>query len=289
MTDRMGLCRVAAALGFLLAILPAAVLAGEASPERRGSVVGWKELRFVAHKTGISATIDLRLDRESDGLTDGILLESTTHLPGRTFVAHERVDAVTARARQIVDTETGVKHHRKTYTLGLRGFRLEFLEPASLSEMMQPPERWTKRTDSVSLFPQALPPGSTVTGPAGLLYAISAANLAAPGDSMTIHVLVQTHVERVTVRVEGTEPADVTFEQSQGGEARPVREQVTALRLVARSQPVESDTASAFRIFGLEGDVEILWDPAQRLPLEISGHVKVIGQVTVRLASVTLP
>ena len=280
----------AAALSCLVALVPAPARAGDPADGRPAAApLVWKELRFAARKAGISATVHLRLDRLLGGTTEGVLLESTTHLPGRTFVARERVDAVDARARQIVDTETGAKHHRKTYTLGLRGFRLELLEPASLAEMMQPPERWTKRTDSVSLFPQALPQGSAVTGPAGLLYAVSSANLRAPGDSMTIHVLVQTHVERVTVRVENTEPADVTFEQSQGGEGVAVREQVTALRLVARSHPVEPDAASAFRIFGLEGDVEILWDAAQRLPLEISGHVKVIGEVTVRLASVVLP
>ena len=139
------------------------------------------------------------------------------------------------------------------------------------------------------MFPPVLPQGAPVTGPASLLYVLSGAGLAAVGDSVTIHVLVQTHVERVTVRVEGTESADVSFEQSQGGEASAVRERVTALRLVARSQAVEPGAASSFRMFGLEGDVEIIWDAAQRLPLELSGHVKVLGQVTVHLASVTLP
>lgn len=285
----MPIRRVTALVAWLVAAVSTTVWAGDPSPARpEPPAVAWKELRFAAHKAGISATVHLRLDRQSDGAAEGVLLESTTHLPGRTFVARERVDAADARARVIVDTETGVKQHRKTYTLGQRGFRLELLEPSSLSEMMQPPERWTRRTDSVTLFPRALPPGSTVTGPVGLVYAISSAGLAAVGDSMTIHVLVQTQVERVTVRVEGTEPADFAFEQSQDGQASPVREQLTALRLVARSQPVDPDSASAFRIFGLEGDVELLWDPGQRLPLEISGHVKMLGRVEVRLASVTL-
>ncbi len=257
---------------------------GSASP-----VVSWKELRFAARKAGISATIELRLDRQPGDGADGVVLESTTHLPGRTFLARESIDAADAGAREIVDTETGVKHHRKTYTLGDRGFRFDLVEPASLAEAMLAPEEWTKRTSSFTAYPRALPPGAAVTGPAGLLYAASAARLASPGDSLTVNVLVQTQVERVTLRVEGSEPVDLAFEEHSEGRLNAVREQVSALRLVARSQPVDAESASAFRIFGLDGDVVLLWDPARRLPVEIAGHVKLLGQVEVRLASVTLP
>jgi hypothetical protein len=127
-----------------------------------------------------------------------------------------------------------------------------------------------------------------ITGPVGLLYAASAGSLAAPGDSMTIYVLVQAQVERVVVEVEGSEAVEINFQEDSGAGLRSVREQVQAMRLVARSQPVDPASSSAFRMFGLEGDVEILWDPARRLPVEISGRVKLLGHVEVRLASVTL-
>jgi hypothetical protein len=284
----MTIRRVVGLLALLLATIPETVWAGDPSSGRREIPPAWRELRFSAHKAGISATIDLRLEPGSGQPADDVVLESMTHLPGRTFVARERVDAASAGAREIVDTETGAKHHRKTYTLAARGFRLELVEPASLSEMLLPPERWTRHCESFAAFPRALPPGATVTGPASLLYAASAAGLASPGDSMTIHVLVQTQVERVTVSVEGAEPVDLAFGENAGGRLTAVHEQVTALRLVARSQPVDPESASAFRIFGLDGDVQLLWDPGRRLPVEISGHVKMLGRVEVRLFSVTL-
>jgi len=285
----MGVRRIAPALGCLLVAAATGVRAGgPAFPPAAPAAVAWRELKFAGHKAGISAAIDLRLGHDPVRPADEILVESTTHLPGRTFAARERLDSVGARAREIVDTETGARHHRKTYTLGERGFLLDLVEPASLPELLLPPERWTKRSASFTAYPRALPAGATVTGPAGLLYAASAAGLSAPGDSLTIHVLVQAHVERVTVWVEGAEPFELAFDENTGGEVRAVRGQLTALRLVARSQPVDSASASAFRIFGLEGNVEILWDPGRRLPVEISGHVKLLGQVEVRLASVTL-
>ena len=281
--------RAAAVLACLAAAVSTTVRADDLPPGRSAvTPPRWRELRFAARKAGISASIDLRLERVSVGPTDAILLESTTRLPGRTFVARERVDPARAVAREIVDTETGIKHHRKTDTLGQRGFLLDLLEPGSLPEMMQAPERWTKRTTTFTAYPRALPPGTTVTGPAGLLYATSVAGLRSPGDSMTIHVLVQAQVERVTVRVEAVELVDLAFDEHSDGRLNAVREQVSALRLAARSEPVDPGSASAFRIFGLEGDVRILWDPGRGLPVELSGHVKMLGQVEVRLVSATL-
>jgi len=302
MSDR---CAHAAVICFL-AVAPAAALDVKVptvtlDPQR----VVWRDLRYTAHKLGMAATVEVRLDETQADSTDAgeasgrytasaetprreILLESTSHLPGRAFLALEHVSAMRAAAREIVDTETGARNHRKTYTLTARGFLFELVEPASASEVLLPPQRWTRQTRSFSAYPKAFPASAVITGPAGLLYAASAGALTAPGDSMTIYVLVQTQVERVVVAVEGIESTEIEFQESSGDTLRSVRGQVEALRLVAHSQPVEPSESSAFRIFGLEGDVEILWDRTRRLPVEISGRVKLLGRVEMRLASVTL-
>jgi hypothetical protein len=302
MSDR---CAYAAVICFL-AVAPAAALDAKVpavtlDPQR----VVWRNLRYTAHKLGIAATVEVRLDETQVDSTDAgeaggrytasaekprreILLESTSHLPGRTFLALEHVSAVRAAAREIIDTETGAKNHRKTYILRDRGFLFELLEPADGSEAVLAPERWTRQTRSFASYPKALPAGAVITGPAGLLYAASAGTLTAPGDSMAIYVLVQTQVERVVVEVEGLESTEIEFQESSVDALRSVRGQVEALRLVAHSQPVEPSESSAFRIFGLEGDVEILWDRTRRLPVEISGRVKILGRIEVRLVSVTL-
>lgn len=271
-------------------------------PER----IAWRELRFGAHKAGISATVHVRLDAAPAGsvapaasLAEGggapvrpvageVWLESTTRLPGRTFLARELVDASRATVLKIVDTETGARHHRKTYTLEPRGFALELVEPASLSEMFLPPERWTRLIRTFTAYPADLQSMSRITGPAGLLYAASAANLTSPGDEMTINVLVQTQVERVTVRVEGVQSVQLDYQETSGGATGNVKEESNALRLVVQSEPVGEASSSVFRIFGLGGDVELLWDPVRRLPVELSGQVRLLGRVQVRLTAATL-
>jgi hypothetical protein len=292
-----------AAVVLLFGFAPGPAAAGEPSPVSLDPQrVAWKALGYTAHKLGISATVEVRLydgqavpggvPRDGPVSATGdhteILLESTSRLLGRTFLAHEHVSAVLAGAREIIDTETGARNHRKTYTLAPRGFLFELVEPAGDSEILLPPDRWTRQERSFEPYPRSLPGGAVVTGPVGLLYAASAGRLAAPGDSMAIYVLVQTHVERVTVAVDGIETAEIDFEESSGKDVRGVRGQIEALRLVVRSQPVDPTMSSAFRLFGLEGDIEILWDAARRLPVEISGQLRMLGRIQVRLASVTL-
>jgi hypothetical protein len=266
--------------------------------------VSWTELRFAARKMGISASIVINLAR-APGATagetgdpvgavpsaagrDDLVLESTTHLPGRTFVAREVLDPGSCAARRIVDTETGAKHHRKTYTLGERGFELVLLEPATAMQMLLPPERWTRETRTFTAYPVAVRAGALVTGPAGLIYVASAADLRSPGASVATLVLVQTEVERVTVRAEGFEPAELDFQEESAGGVATVHENGAVVRLVAHGLPVDPAASSVFRLFGLEGDVEILWDPARRLPVRMAGQVRMLGRVEVHLVAVTL-
>lgn len=268
--------------------------------------VTWRELHLEAHKLGVAGRIVIRLiappvaaaglagarqspaDQRPGSGTGDLWLESTTHLPGRLFVARERLDPRRPAAFEIVDTETGVKRHRKAYALSDQGFTLELLEPASLAELTLGTEGWTRHVSSAFSYPASLGTAPPVTGPAGLLYALSAGNVRGPGDSMTVYVLVQTQVERVTITAEGRETIQADYQQIEGGQATTIDADVNALRLVARSAPVDPATPSAFRIFGLEGIVEILWDAERRLPLEMSGQVRLLGHVEVHLTSVEL-
>ena len=296
MVGRYALAAVACVLG--TAQLPARA-DDPASGGLAGRQVVWRELRYTAHKMGMSATVEVRLDGSAaparaaaDASTapagGDLVLESTTHLPGRVFFARERIDPVDARARRIVDTETGARYHRKTYTPTAHGLLLDMLEPASGSESRLAPGRWTREARSFTPYPRGLAEGAVITGPIGLLYAASAASLTSPGDALTVLVFVQTHVEQVTLRVDRVETVALDFQESSGSAVRDVHEQLSALRLVASSRPVDPSSESAFRIFGLGGDVELLWDPVRRLPVEITGSVKVLGRVHVRLAAATL-
>jgi hypothetical protein len=283
---KLALRSAAAVCAVVLTVVWAA--AAPAPDDATAAAVTWRELNFAARKLGISASIAVRLQPLAEPAGGAFVLESTTHLPGRTFVAREVLDRATAAAREVVDTETGAKQHRKTYTLGERGFQLDVLEPASVKEMLLPPERWMREERAFTAYPEGLPAGAVITGPAGLLVVAAAGDLHSPGDSVMVYVLVQDQVERVTTRVEGVVQTPLDFQEDADGSVTPVRGEGTVLKLVARGQPVGRELASVFRLFGLEGDVTILWDPVRRLPVELAGQVRMLGHVEVHLVSLTL-
>ena len=45
---------------------------------------------------------------------------------------------------------------------------------------------------------------------------------------------------------------------------------------------------ASFELLGLQGDLELLLEPVARIPVQLSGTVKIAGQVTIRLQEATL-
>jgi hypothetical protein len=63
---------------------------------------------------------------------------------------------------------------------------------------------------------------------------------------------------------------------------------VQALRLSLKGLPVPGGKTGDddLELLGLRGQLELLLDPETRAPLQLSGTVKVVGSVTLRLAAV---
>jgi hypothetical protein len=63
---------------------------------------------------------------------------------------------------------------------------------------------------------------------------------------------------------------------------------VQALRLSLQGVPVPGGNPEDddLELLGLRGRLELLLDPESRAPLQLSGNVKVVGTVTLRLAAV---
>jgi hypothetical protein len=270
------------------------------------SHVAWTELRFVGQKLGEEATVDIRLTpvpadgvfgtpvapaRGGAAMTRGpnvLLLESTARLPDRTFQRQEWLDPTSAAALRIIDTETGARDHQRYYSLSSGGFTFEEREPASSSEAALSPDRWSRQTRLLVTFPPRVGTDAVVMSPAGLLYAVSASDLSATGDTLSLYVLAQRQLEEVTVRVAGRETVNLDYvEESAGHESRTIGP-AEAVRLAVHSQPVDPASASGFHLFGLERDVELLWDPRRRVLLEMAGEVRLLGRIEVWLVRARL-
>jgi hypothetical protein len=287
----------AGALGVAVPVLPLSALDG-----RR---VSWTGLEYTARKIGATATIAvivrdvpvaaaapewLSVSEGSPIVPSGdavILIESQTSLVGRTFVDRLWFDGRGAGAIQIADTETGHRVHCRTYRLCRQGFVFEERLPGAKEETLAS-SQWSRITRSWRAFPTDLRFPAAVTGPMGLLWATAAAGEMKTGDAVTFPVLVRGQVEEVRLRIEGPAAAEVDFLESRDGRETRVRGLVGVQRASLTARPIGAASGSRFRMFGLEGDIQLLWDPRRGLPVELSGDVRLLGHLVIRLVGATL-
>jgi hypothetical protein len=128
-------------------------------------------------------------------------------------------------------------------------------------------------------------PDGPVLEPTGLIYAIAAAPLLRPGDSADFLVFQRRVLQRVEVRVAGTRPLAVDYQDLTSGTAVRGPARVDALRLVITGDPGTAGSDDELELLGLRGALELYLDPATRAPLQLSGNVAIIGAVTLRVRS----
>ncbi|MEZ5566710.1 MAG: hypothetical protein R3F24_14900 [Gammaproteobacteria bacterium] len=175
----------------------------------------------------------------------------------------------------------------RVYRFGCEGAYQRTRWPASDAEETLPPARWTRTSEGLRAYPVA-PDTQAVIEPTGLLYVIAAAELYAPGDHLD--VLIFRRHDTQTVRIDVLPPREVSVRYD---ELRPTgtvqhNARVVPLRLSLRGLPVPGGDPddNDLELLGLRGNLELLLDPATRAPLELSGDVKILGKVTLRLTAV---
>ncbi len=296
-----------AAMAWLAAGALGATVPALAQGTLDGSRVSWTRLEYTARKIGATATIVVTVrelpvaaaarewlaagDSSPVVPTGGtvILIESQTSLVGRAFDDRLWLDGAGAGAGaiQIDDTETGHNVHCRTYRLCRLGFVFEERLPDAKEETLAPSE-WSRVTRSWSDFPAGLDDPGSVTGPMGLLWATGAAGGVKAGGALTLPVLVRGQVEQATVRSEGPAAAEVDFVETRDGRETRVRGLIGVERATLTARPTGGASSSRFRMFGLEGDIQLLWDPRRGLPVELSGDVRFLGHLVIRLVGASL-
>ena len=266
--------------------------------------VGWSEIRMTATKLMLTAeaTLAWRVLPGSQvlpglmpvsgmgfaGLLPGkeaVELIYDTRVLGRNSRLTLLMDPFSGAALQRTQHNQNGKQRWRCYRFGVAGAYQRSREPASEQEKTLPPADWTRTGEDLRAYP--VPPGTQpVVEPTGLLYAIAAAPLTRTGD--TLEVLVFRRRDTQTVHIEVLTPRTIEvdyLEQSRGGSVRRVGK-VEALRLslVGLPLPGASEDEDELELLGLRGKLELLLDPITRAPLQLSGQVKVLGTLTLRLA-----
>lgn len=287
----------------LLALTPR--LTGAADAILDPARVGWSEIRMTASKfflsgesrlalrtvAGSSVTPDLMVvtDKQFTALTPGpevLELVYDTRGVGRQSRLVLLMDPNSGAAIQRVQHNQDAKQRFRTYRFGVEGAYHRTFRPASASEKSLQPKAWTDVSEGLRGYPEA-PGKRPVMEPTGLLYAIAAARLDKPGDTADMLVFSRRNTQTVRVEVLPAREVSVRYDEiwptgtvQRSGKVRP-------LRLSLKGVPAPGSKATDdddLELFGLRGQLELLLDPTTRAPLQLSGDVKIVGKVTLRIA-----
>ncbi len=292
------------ALALLLAAAPANADTRFDPARFNPARVGWSEIRMSGSKLFITADARLSLANvpgatvrprllavAAEGFTplkpgtDVLELLYETRALGRQSRLTLWMDPISGAALQRTQHDQDGKMRLRTYRFGSEGAYQRTFRPATAAEKALPPERWTNISEGLRAYP--VDPGQQpVVEPTGLLYAISAAALDQPGD--TLDVLVFRRRDTQTVRIEVQPPREISVRYDELGPQGTVQRSgtVQALRLSLQGLPVPGgDPDDDVELLGLRGRLELLLEPKTRAPLQLSGNVKVVGAVTLRLTA----
>jgi hypothetical protein len=275
----------------------------------------WTDLEFTASKFFLSASATLSVRPQP--LTD--LARTLTEAPGTkpllpaSAAARLRYTASGAGADADVtlwlDAQTGAALQTSQLSGGKRqklaidrytpdGIWQLTWRPADDTERDRPAEHWTDRSEASKKYPDSVA-GRPVLEPTSLLWLIAISALQRPGDRIEVLAYARRHVNRVTAEVIGTKIARVDYLERVGartaektGENAGVRErrrqgrlQLLRIRISGTNIAPEAAQDDDFELLGLRGDSELLLEPATRVPVELRGRAKIIGEIALRIRS----
>ncbi len=283
----------------LLGAIAAPAIAADAGPH-------WSQLEFSAAKFLMSAQADITVQRRPAAAIADSLLATPEGRPvpagrevlellyrfrgfGLQSVATLWADPDSGASLQRTDIDGGSRQRLRSYRFTDIGAYHFSRWPATEAEKSLPPASWTERTQGLRPYPPQVT-GRPVTEPTMLLWLAAAGHFSRPGDHGEVLTFSRKQVSRVLIDVTGRKTVRVDFEEQSGTGIRQRKGSIDAIALRLRPRPLDPGGDDAdFELLGLRGDLELLIDPDTRTPLQVSGTVKLAGQLTVRLRRVVFP
>ncbi len=288
----------------LLAVTPA-TMAGPDNTRLDPARVGWSEIRMTASKLMLTAEARLTLRTLSGAAAAGdlatIVADGFTPLkPGNEVLELSYEAGGVGRQSSVIllmDPRSGAALQRtqhdqrgrlrwRVYRFGHEGAYQRTRWPATAAEDSLQPSRWTRTSQGLRTYPLA-PGGQAVIEPTGLLYAIAAADLDQPGEQLELLIFRRRDTQTVRIRVLPATEVGVRYDElwptgtiQRNGTVLPVRLSLEGLP-VPGGDPDDDD----LELLGLRGKLELLLDPTTRAPLELSGNVRILGRVKLRLTA----
>lgn len=258
----------------------------------------WKAVELEASKLGMKARssieveplsaaarselIEVESHRETPAGPSGLLLTEETRFAGRDSQTRIWFDGRDGTSQQREVLETGKRERRKVNRFTDTGVFTLRVYPTR-EQSGQAPSSWTDRSETFYPFAELGRPDATrpVIEPGALIYLVAAGTLRRVGESEVFYAFSDKRILPVEARVVRNTWVGAEYDLVTHGKSHRIENpQHPALEIRLSPSGVDDDD---MKILGLQGEVTLLVDPELRIPLEVSGRVKFLGRVTIRL------
>lgn len=263
--------------------------------------ISWQRAVFRARKFFLTAQFQVKLDIEPSATVLDELLSIDAGVPVNPAKEVVRLNYSADTLGRHTDTtlllrpKTAAAIQYDTYEPGKRRRIYRFFDQGTFKKTWRPaegeesylPTMWSDISQDFRPYPK--PPGQeTVIDPLGLLYVVAAVATEEQFSELDLLAYDSNHLSRIVLEADGMHTVKVDFSIANGAERLQCKGELAALRIRINALPFEADAEAQFDFLGMQSDLSILIEPATRLPLQISGRAKIVGELIIKLREATI-
>ena len=190
-----------------------------------------------------------------------------------------------ALLQRLKELRRGEKSNSKLYRFAQNGkhdFRKDF-DNENFTINLSEVKNWGS---SFRNYPIEVGEGQFVSESSALLYLASMLKLQNPGDEQNILLFSRDQLVNTKLTVTEKTKLKVDFTINDGGNSNRVKERHrNVIKVVVKPVDSQGNPVKDLKVMGLQGDISMYIDEGTRLVVQITGEVKVAGEVDIKLTS----
>lgn len=269
--------------------------------------VPWKHLSFKGKEFFVKLVAEVELMPQTKAELDAAFISSTQGIPisatkSGAFMINTKIsvksvllpkvklqnvawfDPATLSAMQYVRLRTGFKDAKKTYRFTDKGVFKFTQQSIDKKEALQVPEKWSGVKEKFYSYVPAKIGCSNITVPIPILYFISASKISDFDKTVTICVFNKKEVIYLDIQKESVESIQLDHTEIKGDQLSQRDTSIPVHVLSLKARAVNTGKAiDNFTFVGLQGNIKIYIDPETRIPVQLKGDYKGLGEVKLKL------
>ena len=272
--------------------------------------VPWKHLSFKGKKPFVKFAAEIELMPQTKAELDAAFISSPQGVPkgameSGAFMINTKIsiktaisvifpnvklqnvawfDPATLSAMQYVRLRTGFKDAKKTYRFTDKGVFKFTQQSIDKKEALQVPEKWSGIKEKFYSYVPAKIGCSNITVPIPILYFISASKISDFDKTVTICVFNKKEVIYLDIQKESVESIQLDHTEIKGDQLSQRNTSIPVHVLSLKARAVNTGKAiDNFTFVGLQGNIKIYIDPETRIPVQLKGDYKGLGEVKLKL------